>query len=108
MKVLFDDVKEMSTWQLAHNMFFVKEVGSHREAWHRDFEREVSCRDLAREICKALQLDVSDEFMEDDETFDDVILDWLVDGHDSTYGIVAMYYQTMWAFAENRAIAMRK
>lgn len=42
-----NDTSTMSATELAHNFVFVK----NREAWYRDFDREISVRDLMREIC---------------------------------------------------------
>ena len=42
-----NDTSTMSATELAHNFVFVK----NREAWYRDFDREIPVRDLMREIC---------------------------------------------------------
>jgi len=96
MKIL-DDVKEMGMYDLAHNQFFVKD----REAWYRDFEREISCRDLVREICKKHDIDLDGGESNNDE-FEDVLFDWMQYGTDTIYGVIAMYYTAMWAMANIR------
>ena len=46
LRKICDDTSDMGIWELAHNMMFVK----NREAWYRDFEREIPLRNLIREI----------------------------------------------------------
>ena len=46
LRKICDDTGDMGMWELAHNMMFVKD----REAWYRDFEREIPLLDLVREI----------------------------------------------------------
>ena len=46
LRKICDDTKDMGMWELAHNMAFVK----NGEVWYRDFERELTARDLVREI----------------------------------------------------------
>lgn len=105
-KLISDDVKEMGMIQLAHNQFFIKDG----EAWYRDFEREISCRSLVREIGvklgvwkspKEYGLDADNE-MVDDDILDETIVDSLQYGTDEFIGILAMYYTAMWAMAELR------
>lgn len=97
-KLISDNVKEMGMTQLAHNQFFVK----NQEAWYRDFDREISCRDLAREIVKKNKLEVEESFFTDDDYFDEEMREWLQYGTDNLYGVVGMYYTAMWGMAELR------
>ena len=83
-----DDTSNMGMWELAHNHVFVK----NGEAWYRDFEREISVRDLMREICsKHASPADADEL--DDETLDEVLADNLCFGTDELEGIFAMLYR---------------
>lgn len=38
LRKICEDTNDMGMWELAHNFVFIKG----REAWYRDFEREVS------------------------------------------------------------------
>lgn len=81
---------------LAHNHVFVK----NHEAWYRDFEREISARDIIREMCKHYEI----ECPADNEEFDEYMFDLLQDGYETLEGMIAMYYNTMWGFAEVREV----
>jgi len=91
-----DDVKEMGMLDLSHNQVFVK----NREAWYRDFEREVSARDLVKEIFECNKI----EYPADNEEFDEYMLELLQDGCNTLEGLVAMLYNALWAFADVREI----
>lgn len=106
-EVFGEDVKNMSTWQLAHNCYFVKEVDGERFAYYRDFDREIPCTELIREIVKNQNIDVSEEFYTDDELLGEVLHDWLWYGTSNIEGIIAMFYQSMWAFAETREAVIK-
>lgn len=95
-----ENIKEFGMYQLAHNQFFVKDGC----AWYRDFEREISCRDLIREIVRknSETLVVDETFFTEDEFFNEEINDWLQYGTDDFYGVVAMYYNAMWGMADVR------
>lgn len=99
-KLMSDNVKEMNMTQLSHNQFFIKD----HEAWYRDFDREISCRNLAREIAvkQGIWKDGDEELIEDD-VFDDTMLYSLQCGTDEPIGVLAMYYSAMWSMAEIRA-----
>lgn len=99
-KLMSEDVQEMNMTQLTHNQFFIK----NGEAWYRDYDREISCRNLIRDI--ALNLCIWEEDspeMEDAESFDETMLDYLQYGTTAKEGILAMYYSAMWGMAEVRA-----
>ena len=42
-----NDTSTMNATELAHNFVFVK----NREAWYRDFDRDIVLRDLMKDIC---------------------------------------------------------
>lgn len=100
MEMIADDVREMGTWQLAHNQFFIRDG----EAWYRDFDREISCRNLIREITKIYDYEneVAEEFYTSDDYFDDIMMENLQYGHETIAGLIAMYYFAMWPMAELR------
>ena len=91
LRKICDDPNDMAAWEMAHNMMFVKD----REAWYRDFEREIPLLDLVREIYeKHAGEDGLTQDMEelDGETLDEILADNL------QYG----FYQTAWGAAELR------
>lgn len=99
-QLMSEDVKEMNMTQLTHNQFFIKDG----EAWHRDFDREISCRNLAREIAANNGIwSADDPEMTDDEVFDEAMLENLMYGTSDLQGVLAIYYSAMWGMAEVRA-----
>lgn len=92
-----DDTSDMSMWELAHNMMFVKD----REAWYRDFEREIPLRELIKEILTKHAGEVYDSDY-DPEGFDDAMAENLQYGTEELEGVVSLFYQTAWGAAELR------
>jgi hypothetical protein len=89
-----ENVKEFGMYQLAHNHVFVKDG----EAWYRDFDREVSARDLAKEMFARNGI----EYPMDTDEFDEFMLDTLQDGYETIDGMIAMYYLSLWSMADVR------
>lgn len=90
----------MNMTQLTHNQFYIKDG----EAWHRDYDREISCRNLVREIALKQGIWEADNLeMTDQEYFDDAMLEYLQYGIEEPLGVLAMYYSAMWGMAEVRA-----
>lgn len=101
LRKICDDPADMSAWELAHNMMFIKD----REACYRDFERETTLLDLVREIYRkhAGEDGLTQEMDElDDETLDEILADNLQYGTDDWDGVIAILYQTAWGAAELR------
>ena len=101
LRKICDDPADMSAWELAHNMMFVKD----REACYRDFERETTLLDLVREIYRKHTGEdgLTQEMDElDDETLDEILADNLQYGTDDWDGVIALLYQTAWGAAELR------
>lgn len=100
LKAISDNIEEMGMFNLAHNQFFVKNGC----AWYRDFEREISCRDLVREIVRKNSeiLEVDEAFFTDDGFFDEEMCEWTQYSTDDFYGVVGMYYTAMWGMADVR------
>lgn len=93
-----DDTSSMNMTELAHNHVFLK----NGEAWYRDFDREISVRDLMREICsKHASPADADEL--DNETLDEVLYDNLQFGTDELEGVFSLLYVTLWGMADVRA-----
>jgi hypothetical protein len=89
-----DNVKKMGMFELMHNQVFVKD----REAWYRDFEREVSVRQLAREMFS--RNGISGPLL--DAEFDNYMVELLYDGYETINGMIALYYNALCGFAEVR------
>lgn len=101
LRKICDDPADMSAWELAHNMMFVKD----REACYRDFERETTLLDLVREIYRKHTGEdgLTQEMDElDDETLDEILADNLQYGTDDWDGVIALLYQTAWGAAKLR------
>lgn len=92
-----DDTSNMGFWELAHNHVLVKDG----EAWYRDFDREISVRNLMREICSK-HASPADAGEMDDDTLDEMLLDNLQYGTDDLEGVFALMYMSMWGMADVR------
>lgn len=89
-----DDVKEMGLVDLAHNQVFIKDG----EAWYRDFGREISIRDLAKEMFNFHNIKYSQNLDE----FDEDMMYLLDDGYETIEGIIALFYRALWSMADIR------
>lgn len=86
-------VSEMTMVELAHNCCFAKD----REAYYRDYEGEMSARDMARELAKMSGY----ELPENNEEFDCEIMDDLYITENITKrSLIALFYRSLWAQAE--------
>ena len=93
-------VKEMGIYELAHNCMFVKEG----EAWYRDFENEISLRNMIREIIKQYEGEY-DEQLDDDELLDGVLFDNLqypIGSNMSAF--IAIFNMIAWSHADLREL----
>ena len=94
---IFDETTERGMWELTHEHVFVK----NGEAWYRDPEREISARDLMREIgSKHVSQTYSDI---DNETLDELLAYGLRYGTDSIEGVISLCYMTICEAADMRA-----
>lgn len=98
LRKICDDTRDMGMWELAHNQVFVK----NKEAWYRNFEREISVRDLVREIYRKHVTTEDAEELADDEVFDDVMLEAGYYGTDNMEGVCSILYTALWGMAEVR------
>lgn len=96
-RIICEDTSDMGQFELAHNHAFVKEG----EAWYRDYDRELSLRDLMREICTK-HAAPADACEMDDETLDEVLHDNLQFGTDELEGVFALLNMTLWGMADVR------
>lgn len=93
-----DDTSSMGNWEMAHNHVFIK----NGEAWYRDFEREISTRDLMREICSKYASPADADEMNKDE-LDEMLSDNLQYGTDELEGVFAILYRSLYGMADVRA-----
>ena len=96
-------VSEMSMSELAYNDCYIKD----RQAMYRDYDTDMSARDLIRAIYEARYKDMPTEFWEDDESFDEIMLNNLQYGGDTFEGIMAILYQQIWSKAEMREVLLK-
>lgn len=92
-----EDTSDMGMFELAHNHVFVKDG----EAWYRDFDREISVRNLMREICSK-HASPADATEMDNDTLDEILHDNLQYGTDDLEGVFALLNMTLWGMADVR------
>ena len=86
-------VSEMTMVELAHNNCFVKDG----ETFYRDYEGEMSARDMTRELAKMSGYELPDN----NEEFDCEIMDDLyVTENVTERNLIALFYRNLWAQAE--------
>ena len=93
----------MEMFQLAHNDVFVKDGA----AWYRDYDNELSCRDLTRKLYKENNIEQQAEFWSDDDYFDEVMLENLQYGFSALEGIIAILYMELWSKCDLRECLSR-
>ena len=89
-RLTMDNLEEMGMFSLAHNCCYIDENGNTR---YRDFEIDIDARELAKGLLK--EMTEGKVSFESDEDFDD----WM-----GCYigGLIATFYQNLWAMAELR------
>ena len=97
-RLTMDNVEEMGMYSLTHNCCYIDES---RNTRYRDFEIDIDARELAKGLLKEMTEDVVS--FESDEDFDD----WMgccigEDGISTPRGLIATFYQNLWAMAELR------
>lgn len=97
LRKICEDTNDMGMWELAHNFVFIK----NREAWYRDFDREISVLDLMREIIKKHGDPESFVDMRDEE-LGEALMDSLQFGTDDIDGVFATLYMALWGMSEVR------
>ena len=95
-------VSEMDMLELPYNDCYVKD----RQAMYRDYDTDMSARDLIRVAYKDRNEDMPPEFYTDDETFDEIIYDNLQFGIDTFDGLMAVFYRQLWSKAEMREVLL--
>lgn len=90
------EVSEMNMYELAHNSCYAKDG----KARVRDFDNDFDARELAIKLLEKYA-DIPNEFT-CDEDFDEFMLDSLQYSTDSILGLIAVFYQKLWAMADLR------
>ena len=97
-RLTMDNVEEMGMFSLAHNCCYIDENGNTR---YRDFEIDIDARELAKGMLRELTEDAVS--FESDEDFDDWMGCYIgEDGICTQRGLIANFYQNLWAMAELR------
>ena len=97
-RLTMDNVEEMGMFSLAHNCCYIDENGNTR---YRDFEIDIDARELAKGMLKEMTEDAVS--FESDEDFDDWMGCYIgEDGICTQRGLIATFYQNLWAMAELR------
>lgn len=97
LRKICEDTSDMGMWELAHNFVFIKD----KEAWYRDFEREISALNLMREII-GKHGDPERISGLSDQALNDTLMDDLQYGTDDLDGVFATFYMALWGMAEVR------
>ena len=97
LRKICEDTSDMGMWELAHNFVFIKD----KEAWYRDFEREISVLNLMREII-GKHGDPERISGLSDQELNDTLMDDLQYGTDDLDGVFATLYMALWGMAEVR------
>ena len=97
-RITTDNINEMGILGLAHNCCYIGKDGWAR---YRDFDMDIDAREIAKKLLK--ELANQDVDFESDEDFDE----WIgscygEDGIGTIHGLIAMFYQNIWAMAELR------
>ena len=97
-RLTMDNLEEMGMFSLAHNCCYIDENGNTR---YRDFEIDIDARELEKGLLK--EMTEGKVSFESDEDFDD----WMgccigEDGICTPRGLIATFYQNLWAMAELR------
>jgi len=97
-RLTMDNLEEMGMFSLAHNCCYIDENGNTR---YRDFEIDIDARELAKGMLKEMTEDAVS--FESDEDFDDWMGCYIgEDGICTQRGLIATFYQNLWAMAELR------
>lgn len=91
------ETDDMSMFELTHNSCYVKEG----KARYRDYEIDIDARELAKGLLREMTED--EVFFESDDDFDDWMGCYIgEDGISTPRGLIATFYQNLWAMAELR------
>ena len=88
---------EMGMYELAHNCCYCKDG----LARYRDFENDIDARELTRQLLKNFA-NSDDAFVDDDDDFDEEMLELLMSETSTIEGLIALFYRNMWAMADLR------
>ncbi len=85
--------KGMEMFERAHNDVYIQDG----EAWYRDHNTKVPCRDVVRHIFTEREIDPGEKFFKEDDCFEEYMYDLLQYGFNTLEGIIAILYQQMWS-----------
>ena len=89
---------EMGMYELSHNCMFIKDG----EAWYRDFDREISLRNMVREIMEQYEGEY-DEQLNDDELLDTILFESLqYPAENGISAFIAIFNMLAWSLADLR------
>ena len=88
----------MGMYELSHNCMFIKDG----EAWYRDFDREISLRNMVREIMEQYEGEY-DEQLNDDELLDTILFESLqYPAESGMSAFIAIFNMLAWSLADLR------
>ena len=93
-------ISEMNMVELAHNCCRIGEDGA---TVYRDYNTDMEAKELARELMISYRLWGNDDTeINDDDVFDDEIMENLMYGLKEPEGLIAIFYRNLWAMADLR------
>lgn len=95
--IIINDIEKMGMYEMAGNCVYIKD----KEVWYRNFDVDMPLRDFIRKVMKEQEI-LEDECQEDNDMFDEMMLDWVSYGYSDIRGIIASWYSNLWAMAEYR------
>lgn len=96
-------VEKMNISELVYNDCYVKD----KQAMYRNYDLNLSARELIRKIYKDKQIQELPDFWTDDNYFDEVMYDNLQYGFENDLGILSILYQQIWSKAEMREVLLK-
>ena len=95
--------KNLTDKELAYNDCYVKG----KQAMYRNYSVDMPARELIRAVYQSRNVGMPREFWENDEVFDEIMMDNLQYGYDTFDGLMAMLYQQIWSKAEMREVLLK-
>lgn len=97
------EVQEMNMCELVFNDCYVKD----NEAMYRNYAIDISARDFIREIYKSKNIAMPYGFWDNDDFFDEIMIDNLQYDHTTFDGMMAILYSMIWSKAEMREVLLK-
>lgn len=96
-------VSEMNMTELAYNSCY----SNNGNATFRDYEKITDARHMIRNIFIKKNIAMPCDFWDNDEAFDEIMLDNLQYGLDNDIGIISLLYLQIWTKADMREVLKR-